>query len=91
MTARNHLTEPEIEARIAEIEDARVPTRSDEAMLIRADEHRYERHVYGDDRDRDHDQPDPPARIHMTRRQARDWEREKRLRKIREFERWAAS
>jgi len=47
---RRPLTEPEIEARIAEIEDARVPTRSDENMLIRADEHRYEqRYVYCED------------------------------------------
>jgi len=46
---RRPLTEPEIEARIAEIEDARVPTRSDEDMLIRADEHRYEQHVTGTD------------------------------------------
>jgi len=45
---RRRLTEPEVEARIAEIEDARVPTRSDEDMLIRADEHRYEQHVTGE-------------------------------------------
>jgi len=48
MTTRRNLTEPEIEARIAEIEDARVPTRSDETMLIRADEHRYEQQVTGE-------------------------------------------
>lgn len=48
MTRRRYDNPAAVEARIAEIEDARTPTRSDEDMLIRADEHRYEQHVTGE-------------------------------------------
>lgn len=77
---RRYDSDAAVEARISEIEDARVPTRTVENDLISADEARYEARVYGEPRDENSRRR--PTEDVIDEAVLMEWDEERRMRRV---------